>query len=305
MKLSDFIVKNFGLNLVDAKVTLNNQKNDFDPMLNLRKLQNGTLSEQDYSNTVAWIGQRNAQLFKVGSYIIQLVQETKGVKDIFILGSIAKVISCVKNPNFIEKNDTVKGEWVNDFQQVVPYEEDGNHPNTRYTYKLERVDLGPFIGMKVKINFKRTEAYQLMLSKVDDDLLIEPMANSSINKFPGYNKINHSFKEMKSLINLPEWRTALEHQKGIYMLLDMKTGKQYVGSAYGERSLWQRWSCYLETGHGNDKGLIPLGKDYIMDNFKMIVLERCLDTMSNDEIIQHESDWKEKFQTRIFGYNEN
>lgn len=309
MTLYDFIKSQFNINLEDSKVTLNNCKNDFDPILNAMRMQNNTLSDMEYSNTIAWVGKRNAQLFKVGSYIIQLIQIDRRVRERFMLASIAKVVSCVENPNFVEDMDIkyVAGQPTDHVERsvVVPYEDGGNVPTTRYTYKLERIDLGAFFGLPILVQFKRSEAYQLVFEKFKDSIILEPMCNSSIYKFPGFKNINHSFKEMVNLIDLPEWRSALEHQKGIYLLIDTANGKKYVGSAYGEHSLWQRWKCYLTTGHGGDKGLIPLGKDYIMDNFKMIVLERCADDLSNTEIIQHESFWKEKLMTREFGYNEN
>lgn len=310
MELYSFIEKMFNIDLTGSKITLNNCKNEFDPMQNAMALQNGELSDMDYSNTVAWIGQRDQQLFKVGTYIIQLIMPDERVRDRFMLASIAKVVSCVPNPNFIETktNKYIAGKPENGtevLEMKVPYEEGGNVPATRYTYKLERIDIGDWFGQSVLLKFKRSMAYQLDFGKYRTDIVLEPQSNNSIYKFPGFNKINHTFKEMQYLINLSEWKAALSNQKGIYMLIDMKTGKQYVGSAYGEHSLWQRWSCYLDTGHGGDKELIKLGKDYILNNFKMIILERCADDLSNSEIIRHESEWKEKFMSREFGYNAN
>ena len=310
MELYSFIENQFGIDLTGSKITLNNCKNNFNPMLNAMALQNGELSDMDYTNTVAWIGQRDQQLFKVGTYIIQLIMIDERIRDIFMLASIAKVVSCVPNPNFIEtkENKYIAGKPENSDESIkmeVPYDEGGNVPATRYTYKLERIDIGDWFGLKVQLKFKRSMAYQLDFVKYRSDIVLEPLCNSSIYMFPGFNKINHTFKEMQNLINKPEWKAALSNQKGIYMLIDMKTGKQYVGSAYGEHSLWQRWSCYLNTGHGGDKELIKLGKDYILENFKMIVLERCADDLSNTEIIRHESEWKEKFMSREFGYNAN
>ena len=56
----------------------------------------------------------------------------------------------------------------------------------------------------------------------------------------------------------PSWQAALSSISGVYLILDTKTGKTYVGSAYGEGGIWQRWSCYAETGHGRNVELIAL-----------------------------------------------
>ena len=40
--------------------------------------------------------------------------------------------------------------------------------------------------------------------------------------------------------NLPSWKTALSNVKGVYIIVDTKNGKQYVGSAYGDECIWQR-----------------------------------------------------------------
>jgi hypothetical protein len=60
--------------------------------------------------------------------------------------------------------------------------------------------------------------------------------------------------------------------KGVYLIVDKKNGKMYVGSAYGDLGIWSRWSCYIGTGHGWNDELTKLIKDngiqYARDNFQ-------------------------------------
>lgn len=303
MNLINFVIQTYHIDLTDAKVTLNNAKNHFDPMVNLRQLQNNELSEVEYANTVAWIGQRNQQLFKVGSYIIQLVQKDSAVRERFILGSIAKVVDCQENPNFKENKDTDEGEWSGQVAELVfPY----NHPNTRYSYKLERIDLGGNLGKPFEVNFKRSQAYQLDVERFGKDIHEVSWSDYTLENFPGFKNFGRqSFEVVKSQINSPEWHRNLSQQKGIYMLHDNVTGKKYIGSASGKNGFYQRWCDYLNSGHGGDKGLIPLGTEYILNNFSFSILECCPDDMSKEEIIERECYYKEMFDTRRFGYNEN
>lgn len=66
-----------------------------------------------------------------------------------------------------------------------------------------------------------------------DSLLPEPYAGEA---FPGHDQINHSLAELKVVIsqNRPDWRVALQHMKGVYVLHDRTTGEPYVGAAYGD-----------------------------------------------------------------------
>ncbi len=108
--------------------------------------------------------------------------------------------------------------------------------------------------------------------------------------------------------NIPSWRSALSNVKGVYLIADKLTGKQYVGSAYGDECIWQRWSAYAKDGHGGNRELQNLlserGEKYKY-NFKYSILEVCNMNLGNEYIIGRESYWKEVLQTREFGLNKN
>ena len=117
--------------------------------------------------------------------------------------------------------------------------------------------------------------------------------------------MNVSWLSLKNLITKDSWRSALENQKGVYLLVDSNTGKQYVGSAYGEDMILGRWETYIRTCHGGNKLLKDLGTDYIKNNFYFTILETFNKDTDDQIIIDRESHWKDVLFTRKFGYNKN
>ena len=132
----------------------------------------------------------------------------------------------------------------------------------------------------------------------------------SINDFVGFDNVNIDYETLQTIIrdNIPSWRSALSNVKGIYLIADKLTGKQYVGSAYGDECIWQRWSAYAKDGHGGNSELKALlserGTNYKY-HFQYSILEVCNMNLGNEYIIGRESYWKEVLQTRKFGLNKN
>lgn len=107
------------------------------------------------------------------------------------------------------------------------------------------------------------------------EILAEPYSG---NVFPGYKNRHVKFSTIKRIIGktLIDWKTALQI-KGIYLLTDKLTGKRYVGQASGEDGIWQRWSDYVNDGHGGNVALRRLekaeGREYVEKNFTFTLLE--------------------------------
>lgn len=74
--------------------------------------------------------------------------------------------------------------------------------------------------------------------------VVKIMEAGSVGNFPGYDNILLGRADFEELLNNPranaQWHTALSKVGGVY-LITTKEGEQYVGSAYGKGSLWQRW----------------------------------------------------------------
>lgn len=96
--------------------------------------------------------------------------------------------------------------------------------------------------------------------------------------------------------------------KGVYLITDTKTGKLYVGSAYNENGIWDRWADYVRTnGQGDNKDLKELVNSNInyADNFRFSILMILPQTMINEEIIKKEQIFKTKLGSNSFGLNYN
>lgn len=123
--------------------------------------------------------------------------------------------------------------------------------------------------------------------------------------FPGYDKVNISWDELSRVITKDNWKTALRNQKGVYLITDTSNGKMYVGSAYGEEMILNRWKSYVKTGNGGNKELKQLEFQHIKDNFRYSILDIFKSTTDEKIIIERESWWKETLLSRKFGYNAN
>lgn len=123
--------------------------------------------------------------------------------------------------------------------------------------------------------------------------------------FPGYDKVNISWEELTRVLDKGTWKTALQNQKGIYLITDISNGKLYVGATYGQDMIWGRWKTYAHAGHGGNVALRTLDFDYIKKNFRYSILEIFKSTFEDQIILQRETWWKDALMSRKFGYNEN
>lgn len=139
----------------------------------------------------------------------------------------------------------------------------------------------------------KCEVYQVLPDIFDNDI------------FPGYENVNVSWMELSRIIEKESWKTALQNQKAVYLITDISNGKMYVGSAYGEHMLLNRWKDYIQNGHGENVGLKKLSKDYIEENFRYSILDIFKSKTDDKTILNREIWWKEALLTRKFGYNLN
>jgi hypothetical protein len=123
--------------------------------------------------------------------------------------------------------------------------------------------------------------------------------------FPGYDKVNISWDELSRIITKETWKTALRNQKGVYLITDTSDGRMYVGSAYGEEMILNRWKSYVKTGNGGNQELKKLEFNHIKEHFRFSILDIFKSTTDEKIIIERESWWKETLLSRKFGYNGN
>ena len=104
---------------------------------------------------------------------------------------------------------------------------------------------------------------------------------------------------------MESWKTAFQNQKAVYLITDTFNGKCYVGSAYGEKMLLNRWQNYVTSKDGGNAQLQGLSKEHIQNNFRYSILDIFKASTNDNVIIARESWWKETLMTRKFGYNSN
>jgi hypothetical protein len=118
-------------------------------------------------------------------------------------------------------------------------------------------------------------------------------------RFPGFSQFCVDIEEVPGLY--PSWQERLREVKGIYVLVDKDTGKQYVGSAKGEESLLGRLSDYARTGDGGNVEL----KRRNGARYQVGVLEVVNQSLPDHRIEEIESWWKRKLMSREHGLNRN
>lgn len=187
--------------------------------------------------------------------------------------------------------------------------------NHDYSYGISRVEqYEPLIG-RVKATMPRPgRAKAFLLENYAPKLTVSEILPEKFAgiAFPGYENLSHDFGTLEVIFRnvRMDWKAALQHVKGVYLVSDVSNGRKYVGSAYGGDGLWSRWSTYMQTGHGWNDELTHLisekGIEYARVNFTMTLLEYRPAKTDDMEIIARENFWKEALGTRgAFGYNRN
>lgn len=129
--------------------------------------------------------------------------------------------------------------------------------------------------------------------------------------FSGFENLILTYDELKAITDEPRiydtWYDALSSVNAVYLIVDLASGQQYVGSAYGKDGLWGRWSTYVATHHGGNKKIIKLLKEHPerYHQFQFSVLQILPKTAIDEEVIKIEQLYKNKLKTVDFGLNDN
>ena len=100
----------------------------------------------------------------------------------------------------------------------------------------------------------------------------------------------------------PSWIRTLSGFRGVYFIFDRALKKGYVGAAFGEENIWQRWSRHVAVG-GDAREL----KRCNPDDFIFTILQLVGQSTLKDDVEKLESSWKGRLHTRDpgFGLNAN
>lgn len=172
----------------------------------------------------------------------------------------------------------------------------------------------PLFG-RVIVRYHKAHQTQVRLFRtIVNDLEVQQILPSVFDgkDFPGYDQVRLSYKELSIILRnrKRDWIAALENQKAVYLITDLETGLHYVGSAHGDNGmLLQRWTNYIENGHGGNKLLMDIvdqkGLDYVVSNYQFSILENYNARVDRRIILERESWWKLTLGSRAFGLNSN
>lgn len=205
------------------------------------------------------------------------------------------------------------GDSVPDTKDMIPEglpqcEADRFQGNSAY-YHLEPVDYLKEYEGKLIIDWGSST--RMWHQKGTTEKPIISLQSNDKKVFSGYEDLILSYDQLKEIIENPSiyeaWTTALSSVYAIYLIVDRKSGRQYVGSAYGEDGLWGRWSCYVKTQHGNNK----LMKELLSacperyHEFQFSILQILPKTVTLEEVVETESLFKRKLLSARFGMNDN
>lgn len=129
--------------------------------------------------------------------------------------------------------------------------------------------------------------------------LVRSIQDRTDPPWPGFSQFCVDVIEIPGLY--ASWQAVLRTVKGIYLLVDLNTGEQYVGSAKGEDSVLGRLMEYASNGHGGNVELrARRGARY-----RVSLLEVVDMSLPDKRIEALEAVWKRKLMSREFGLNRN
>lgn len=176
-------------------------------------------------------------------------------------------------------------------------------------FQLQHVDILQEYEDKLTIDWgKSTRMWHQRGSTEKPVISIQP---DKKKVFSGYEDLVLSYDELKEIVDNQDiydaWRTALSSVYAVYLIVDGESGMQYVGSAYGEGGLFERWKCYIETYHGGNKRMKTLLEQHPdrFRQFQFSILQILPKTVTDDGIVAIESLYKKKLMSIKFGLNDN
>lgn len=141
--------------------------------------------------------------------------------------------------------------------------------------------------------------------------VVELLPFGSAGHFPGFENVLLPYDELSRIVRHPllhrEWHLMLKSVAAVYLILDARTGHQYVGSAYGQDGLLGRWRTYVKNPDGGNVMLKKLlsKRPGAQSDFMFSILRTLPTTRTPKEVISSEYFYKQKLGSRAFGLNTN
>jgi hypothetical protein len=155
-----------------------------------------------------------------------------------------------------------------------------------------------------------TRSWAQWLHRQGNKEVAEILPKNYVKDFPGYYDVTLSYHDLCDIVSHPdanrEWHRMLSAVSGVYLVLDTKTGDQYVGSAYGAGGLLSRWRAYVRDGSGGNVQLKNLiAKRERASDLRFSILRVLEPGIAKAAVLEHESLVKQKLGCRVHGLNSN
>lgn len=179
----------------------------------------------------------------------------------------------------------------------------------RYWYEMKKLPAFSDLDHRVVIAWgKSALAWHQWLGPRE---VVEILPAGYVRDFPGFDNVLLRHSELRAIIRHPtsnrEWHRALGSIAGVYLITDLRDGRQYVGSASGAGGILGRWTDYAHDGHGGNRRLRDLleSAPEAARHFQYSILRPMTTTTTKDEILAAELVHKRKLGSRAFGLNVN
>ena len=182
-------------------------------------------------------------------------------------------------------------------------------PRGRHFYKVARLE--QFGDLENRLVIDWGAGVRAWCQWLKPREIIEILPRGYIGHFPAFLDFSLSFSQLQELVNTPEanrvWHQHLASVGGVYLVLDTRTGRQYVGSASGRDGILGRWTAYAATGHGGNSRLRALlsGNPAYAHNLRYTVLRTLPKSLTRKEVLAFETMYKDKLGSKAFGLNVN
>jgi hypothetical protein len=190
-----------------------------------------------------------------------------------------------------------------------PYPEMGT--GWQFAYELKRDKAFSDLEGRLVVDWgKGTRSWVQHLRKQSKPVT-ELLPAGYVTEWPGFEEVVLRHDELVKVVSNPnahrEWHRMLASVAAIYLILDTKTGQQYVGSAYGDGGLLGRWRAYAKSVHGGNKQMKALAVDRpsLAQDLQFAVLQTLPLASTAKEVIDHERRHKAKLGSRAHGLNSN
>jgi hypothetical protein len=182
----------------------------------------------------------------------------------------------------------------------------------RFLYKTREIPGFDDLAGRLVVRWgEGTRSWAQWLHSQGNKEIVELYPPNYVMDFPGFYNVTLSYDELETMVNNPdsnrEWQRMLSSVAGVYVILDQRSGKQYVGSAYGSGGIWARWQSYVKSPSGGNALLKKLlqASPGRYKHFQYSILRILEPNATKEEVIQQETLTKRKLGSRAFGLNSN